>query len=172
MREPNENAREMYMQRKTAKPVIKKKVLKKGSKNLPATPEMLLPKAGKYALPVPELPLGIKDGKPALKKGVKYPSGVSEARKVDAFVTVLYVKGKMITLDVTDLYPALMNRVKDYCNVYDLLRYESSTKDLSIRKKLEYCMRDLREKGYLSPANSDNTVKLLKLPPSGLKLSK
>src|ERR1700756_1814393 len=140
-------------------------MLKKGPKKAPVAPEIaetLLPKPGKYAAPVPDLPLGIKDGKPALRKGFQYPSGVSEARKIDAFVSVLYVKGKKLTLDVKDLYPALMNRVKDYCNVYDLLRYESSTKDTSIRKKLEYCMGSLRRAGYLSPVNPENTVTLLK----------
>jgi hypothetical protein len=146
--------------------MIKKKILKKS----PAAPEMLLPKPGKYAAPVPVLPLGTKDGLPALKKGFKYPSGVSEARKIDAFDKILYVSKKKLTIDIKDLYPALMNRVKDYCNVYDLLRYESSTKDLSIRKKLEYCMRTLREMGYLSPANAENTVTLLKVIPPGLKL--
>ncbi len=157
----------MYMQKKTAKSVIKKKVLKKAS-----VPGMLLPKPGKYAAPVPDLPLGIKDGQPALRRGFKYPSGVSEARKLEAFSAVLYAGNKKGTMDIKDLYVALMNRVKDYCNVYDLLRYESSTKDVSIRKKFEYCVRDLREMGYLSPANAENTVTLLKVIPPGLKLSK
>lgn len=150
----------MYMQKKT-KSVIKKKVLKKtstpGSKNTP---------------PVPSLPLGMKDGRTVLKRGIQYPSGVTEAQKIAAFVTVLYVGGKKLTMRIKDLYVALLNRVKPFCNMYDLLPYESSTKDPSIRKKLEYCMGNLRRAGYLSPVNSEGTVTLLKIPPPGVKLTR
>ena len=162
----------MYMKKNYSKPVTKKKVLKKAPKTMLSAPEVTLPKPGKHAAPVPVLPLGMKDGAPALKKGFRYPSGVSEERKLEAFSEVLYAGRKRGTMSLKDLYIALMNRVKDYCNVYDLLRYESSTKDVSIRKKLEYCLRDLREMGYLSPANAENTVTLLKVIPPGLKLKK
>jgi hypothetical protein len=158
----------------TKTPTTKKKVLKKTDKTVKdaVSAPLVLPQPGKYAAPVPTLPLGTKEGLPVLRKGFRYPSGVSEERKIEAFSAVLYAGGKKGTLDVKDLYVALMNRVKDYCNVYDLLPYESSTKDVSIRKKLEYCMRDLREMGYLSPANDENTVTLLKALPPGLKVKK
>jgi hypothetical protein len=148
------------------KSVIKKKVLKKPS---PQVPDLSGLKIGKYAAPVPNLPLGTKDGKPALRKGFGYPSGVSKERMVEAFVAVLYVKGKKLTMRIKDLYPALMNEVKDYCNKYDLLRYESSTPDTRIRKNLERTMKTLRTLNYLSPINAENTVTLLKIPPPGLK---
>jgi len=146
----------MYMKKN-----IKKKVLKKGS-NIAST--TITPK-------VPSLPLGTKNGKTVLKRGIKYPSGVSEAQKIDAFLTVLYVNGKKLTMRIKDLYVALLNRVKPFCNMYDLLPYESSTNDPSIRKKLEYCMGNLRRAGILSPANSDGTVTLLKIP-AGIRISK
>jgi hypothetical protein len=169
----------MYMRTKPTKPVIKKKVLKKAP--IPAMilpkvlkkapiPAMILPKPGKYAAPVPNLPLGMKDGAPALRKDFRYPNGVSKERMVEAFVNVLFVNKKKLILNIEDLYPALMNRVKDYCNVYDLIRYESSTKDTRIRKNLERTMKALRDMGYLSPINPENTVTLLKIPPPGIKL--
>jgi hypothetical protein len=139
----------MYM-KKPIKKVIKKKVLKKGSDN----PE------------VKTAPAPIK----LLKKGVRYPSGVSKEQMIEAFGAVLYVAGKKLTMRVKDLYAALLNRVKPYCNQYDLLPYESSTKDPSIRKKLEFTMGDLRRAGYLSPKNPEGTVTLLKVIPPGLKL--
>jgi hypothetical protein len=149
--------------KKKIKSVTKKKVLKKGSNT--ASTNINTPQ-------VSSLPLGTKNGKTVLKRGIQYPSGVSEARKIEAFLTVLYVNGKKLTIRIKDLYVALMNRVRPFCNMYDLLPYESSTNDPSIRKKLEYCMGNLRRKGYLSPVNSDGTVTLLKVIPPGLKLSK
>ena len=158
----------MYMKEYQPKPATKKKVLKKP---LAKDPDMVLPKPGKYAAPVPEMPIGMKDGKPALKRDFRYPSGVDEHRKLAAYLKVLYVNGKRITMRIKDMYVSLMNEVKDYCNVYDLLRYESSTKDTSIRKKLEYFMGDLRELGYLSPKNSEGTICFLKIPPPGFSVS-
>src|ERR1700741_2827879 len=104
--------------------MIKKKVMKKGPKaaTTPVSPVKapvqapVLLKPGKYAEPVPTLPLGTKDGHLVLRKGLEYPSGVSGARKIAAFVAVLYVDGKLLTMRVKDLYIALMNEVKDYCN--------------------------------------------------------
>lgn len=157
------------MRKPAIKPTIKKKVLKKVA---PMITEMILPKPGKHAAPVPVMPIGTKDGAPALKRRFDYPSGVDEGRKLAAYISVLYVNGRKITMRIKDLYVALQNEVKDYCNVYDLLRYESSTPHTSIRKKLEYFMGDLRELGYLSPVNSEGTVCFIKLPPPGLSVSK
>src|ERR1700759_3736176 len=80
----------------------KKKVLKKTAKTAkeavtaPAPP--VLPTPGKYAAPAPTLPLGSRDGRPVLKKGFRYPSGVSEERKIEAFSAVLYAGGKKGTM--------------------------------------------------------------------------
>jgi hypothetical protein len=138
------------MYRKPTKKVIKKKVLKKGS--------------GNTEVKIAPAPIKL------LKKGVRYPSGVSKEQMIEAFGAVLYVAGRKLTMRVKDLYAALLNRVKPYCNLYDLLPYESSTKDPSIRKKLEFTMGDLRRAGYLSPKNPEGTVTLLKVIPPGLKV--
>jgi hypothetical protein len=165
----------MYMKKPDPKPTTKKKVSKKATTPKPPQRETelldMLLKPGKYAAPVEDLPLGTKDGKPALKKHFNYPTGVSKDRMVEAFINVLSVNGKLVTIEVTDLYPALMNRVKDYCNKYDLLRCESSTKDLRIRKNLERITKALRTLGYLSPINPHNTICFVKLPPPGFDIS-
>jgi hypothetical protein len=157
------------------KMTTKKKVLKKGAEK--AAPKMSeydiflsSLKIGRKAKPVEDLPLGIKDGLPALKRGFDYPSGVTEEMKVQAFISVLYVDGRKIKMLIVDLYPALINRVKDYLNKYDLIRYESSTKDPSIRKKFERALKALRGMGYLSPMNPEKIIYFLKVPPPGLKL--
>jgi hypothetical protein len=135
--------------KKKNKPV-KKKVLKKGSGN------------SQEVSPSPTI----------LKKGTKNPSGVSAEEKRQAVNNVLYVEGKKGTMSMKDIYPALLNRVKEKCNARDRSTYESSTNDPAIRKDFERVIGDLRRAGYLSPVNKQNTVSLLKVIPPGVKLPK
>jgi len=135
---------------KTPKPVVKKKMLKKGSGN----------GSGAKA----PAPLTV------LKKGIKYSSGVSREDKFRAVDNVMYVGGRKQTLHMKDLYPSLINRVKEKCNARDWAFYESSTNDPAIRKDFERVVGDLRKAGYLSPKNKEGTVTLLKVIPPGLKL--
>jgi hypothetical protein len=105
-----------------------------------------------------------------LKKGTKYASGVSREDKLRALDNVMYVGGRKQTLNLKDLYPALINRVKEKCNARDWAKYESSTNDPAIRKDFERVVGDLRKAGYLSPKNKEGTITLLKVIPPGLKL--
>jgi len=103
-----------------------------------------------------------------LVKGTKNPSGVSREEKLRAVNSVMYVGGKKQTLNTKDLYPALINRVKERCNERDWSFYESSTNDPAIRKDFERIVGELRKAGYLSPKNAEGTITLLKVIPPGL----
>lgn len=107
--------------------------------------------------------------KQVLNKGTKNPSGVKRPDKLKAVNDVLYHRGEFATLDMKDLYPALINRVKEKCNERDWARYASSTNDPAIRKDFERIVGELRKSGYLSPLRADNTVTLLKVVPLDLK---
>jgi hypothetical protein len=121
---------------------------------------------------VPSLPFGYKNGVKILKKGIRYKSGVSPDEKIQAVSKVMYVAGKLQTLNVKDYYIALVNRVKEKCNERDWAFYESSTHDPAIRKDFERVTGDLRRMGYLSPKNKEGTITLLQVIPPGLKISK
>jgi hypothetical protein len=107
--------------------------------------------------------------KRVLPQGTKNASGVKRIDKLKAMNDVLYAGGCFATMDMKDLYPALINRVKEKCNERDWARYASSTNDPAIRKDFERIIGELRKAGYLTPPRKDNTVTLLKVVPLDLK---